>query len=380
MGRTEMKLFVASLIVGLALGAPQNSKKDLETVPYTVVATHHAGDSSFEERNYEGGLKWVCTKSKGNDNGMFQELYQYITGSNSENENIDMTTPVSTKWDKTGDHEECFYLNKEHQLNPPNPTSPNVYIVTRPAMTIYTRRISKHFWHQMTVEEWMKESTDLDTMIESLGFKAKSDEMYVNGYTSPMAFNQRSELWKIKETEKNSYESLETVPYTVVATHHVGRHSFEERTYEGDMKWVCTKSDSENHNGMFMKLFAYISGSNSENENIDMTTPVSTKWDKSDVQEECFYLNKEHQLNPPEPSASDVYIVSRPAMTVFTRKISKHFWHHMSVEDWMQESSDLDEMIQSLGFQVKSNEMYINGYTDPWAFNQRSELWKIKEM
>merc|ERR1739838_1154590 len=93
-----------------------------------------------------------------------------------------------------------------------------------------------------------------------------------------------------------------------------------------------------------------------------------------------FYLNKEHQLNPPEPSASDVYIVSRPAMTVFTRKISKHFWHHMSVEDWMQESSDLDEMIQSLGFQVKSNEMYINGYTDPWAFNQRSELWKIKEM
>ena len=85
------------------------------------------------------------------------------------------------------------------------------------------------------------------------------------------------------------------------------------------MKWVCTKSDSENHNGMFMKLFAYISGSNSENENIDMTTPVSTKWDKSDVQEECFYLNKEHQLNPPEPSASDVYIVSRPAMTVFTR-------------------------------------------------------------
>ena len=96
----------------------------------------------FEERDYEGGLKWVCTKSKGNDNGMFQKLYQYIAGANSENENIDMTTPVSTKWDNIGIHEECFYLNKEHQLNPPKPTSPDVYIVTRPAMTIYTRFVS----------------------------------------------------------------------------------------------------------------------------------------------------------------------------------------------------------------------------------------------
>merc|ERR1712109_450828 len=233
MGIVKMKLFVTSLLIGLAFGAP---------------------------------------KSIGNDNGMFQKLYQYIAGANSENENIDMTTPVSTKWDNIGIHEECFYLNKEHRLNPPKPTSPDVYIVTRPAMTIYTRKITKHFWHQMTVEEWMNESADLDKMIESLGFKSKSDEMYVNGYTSPMAFNQRSELWKVKETEEKSLKSLETAPYTLVATHTVGDNSFEQRNYEG-MKWVCTKSDSEN--GMFMKLFEYISGSNSENENIDMTTPVS---------------------------------------------------------------------------------------------------------
>jgi len=192
-----------------------------------------------------------------------------------------------------------------------------------------------------------------------------------------MAFNQRSELWKVKETEKISYESLETVPYAVIATHHVGKNSFEERSYEGGLKWVCTKGDS--HNGMFMKLFEYISGSNSENENIDMTTPVSTKWDKSGDYEECFYLNKEHQLSPPKPSSPDVYIVSRPAMTIFTRKISKHFWHHMTVEEWMQESSDLDEMIQSLGFKVKSDEMYINGYTDPWAFNQEVNYGKLKK-
>lgn len=77
---------------------------------------------------------------------MFNKLFNYITGSNSENINIDMTTPVSTKWQNGEvtdgsliEHEMCFYLNKDHQNNPPKPTSPDVYIVTRPAMTIYTR-------------------------------------------------------------------------------------------------------------------------------------------------------------------------------------------------------------------------------------------------
>merc|ERR1712153_146693 len=176
----------------------KNVKEDLETVPYLVVATWTVGQNSFEERIYDAGIKWVCTESK-DDSGMFQKLYQYISGSNSENENIDMTTPVSTKWHKGELHEECFYLNNEHQANPPKPNSPDVYIVTRPAMIVYTRIVTKHFWHQMTVADWMQESRDLNKMIEAMGFKIKEDEMYINGYTSPMAFNQRSELWKVKE-------------------------------------------------------------------------------------------------------------------------------------------------------------------------------------
>merc|ERR1712142_1161330 len=97
-----------------------------------------------------------------------------------------MTTPVSKKMGSDGISEECFYLNRKHQHNPPEPASPNVYFVTRPAMTVFTRRVDKYFWHFITNEEWMKES-------------AKSDEMYISGYTSPWTFHQRSELWKIKE-------------------------------------------------------------------------------------------------------------------------------------------------------------------------------------
>merc|ERR1739844_434023 len=98
MGSVKMKfIVVASILFGIALGAPKNIKQVSETLPYTVVATHNVGDESFEERNYEGGIKWVCTNSEMTDDSeMFMTLFHYIDGANSENENIDMTTPVST--------------------------------------------------------------------------------------------------------------------------------------------------------------------------------------------------------------------------------------------------------------------------------------------
>ena len=74
---------------------------------------------------------------------------------------------------------------------------------------------------------------------------------------------------------------------------------------------------------MFMTLFGYISGANVGNKEIAMTIPVSSKWTKlSDgtfQKEMCFYLSEEYQTNPPQPTNSRVYIVNRPAMTVYTR-------------------------------------------------------------
>ena len=89
----------------------------------------------------------MCTKEiipdGQHDSGMFMTLFKYITGANAESENIDMTTPVSTKWTRidaeSSEHEMCFYLNKAHQENPPKPTNANVFIENRPEMTIYTR-------------------------------------------------------------------------------------------------------------------------------------------------------------------------------------------------------------------------------------------------
>ena len=197
----------------------------------------------------------------------------------------------------------------------------------------------------MSAVDWMEESSALDNMIDSLGFEVESDVVYINGYSGPGAAHPKSELWKIKKSVQNVKEDLETVPYTVVATHHVGQDSvsfdnkirkintkfqqnfffqFEERNYDGGVKWVCTESTDDS--GMFQNLYQYISGSNSESENIDMTTPVSTKWQKGELHEECFYLNNEHQANPPKPNSPDVYIVTRPAMTIYTRYVLSYLF------------------------------------------------------
>ena len=77
----------------------------------------------------------------------------------------------------------------------------------------------------MSEQDWIKESSALDQMIKSLGFEVDENKLYVNGYSDPWAIKQRNELWKVKKTSQNVKENLETVSYTVVATHHVGEDS-----------------------------------------------------------------------------------------------------------------------------------------------------------
>ena len=81
-------------------------------------------------------------------------LFGYISGANVGNKEIAMTIPVSSKWTKLSDgtwqKEMCFYLSEEYQANPPQPTNSRVYIVNRPAMTVYTRY--KHY----TMDHYLK--------------------------------------------------------------------------------------------------------------------------------------------------------------------------------------------------------------------------------
>lgn len=66
-------------------------------------------------------------------------LFKYITGENEGHHEIQMTSPVSNKWASNVQEETCFYLAEKFQSNPPQPTNADVYLVTRPQMTVYTR-------------------------------------------------------------------------------------------------------------------------------------------------------------------------------------------------------------------------------------------------
>jgi hypothetical protein len=97
--------------------------------------------------------------------------------------------------------------------------------------------------------------------------------------------------------------------------------------------------------------------------------------DNSFEKEMCFYLDNSHQSNPPQPTNSDVYIVNRPAMNVYTRRVGGY----MNNDEWFEEAETLDSMIARKGFQVNSEFFYANGYNSPMQFwNRRNEVWKVK--
>ena len=130
-----------------------------------------------------------------------------------------------------------------------------------------------------------------------------------------------------------------------------------------------------------MKLFRYIQGRNVDKVKIEMTRPVSTKWTPMNEamqtieKEMCFYLNEEHQANPPQPTDPDVYLVLRPALTVYTRV--EGGW--MDDTDWKKEARIMDQLMVDNGLDVEQSYFYVNGYNSPWdPINRRNELWKVK--
>merc|ERR1711997_39089 len=139
----------------------------------------------------------------------------------------------------------------------------------------------------------------------------------------------------------------------------------EEWSLERVMKWMTNKKSWKDRpqSKMFMKLFRYIAGVNKESQEMEMTVPV---WSKMVVSEQdgkitkdmCFYITKEFQSNPPEPSDPEVKILKSKERVVFVKSFGGYA---------MQDSVWKNE--------VDFSYFWTAGYDSPMKFwNRRNEV------
>ena len=94
-----------------------------ETQLYDVIEKH----DNIEIRYYPPAAK-VMSKGKINRNSNFRNLFNYISGSNSKNEKISMTTPVYMKTDKENQIMEFVLPKKFNDKEIPKPVNHNLEV------------------------------------------------------------------------------------------------------------------------------------------------------------------------------------------------------------------------------------------------------------
>jgi len=241
-----MKAFILLSVVALSSAAPQfegvknffkqfsdsesESEYVSETVPYKTLNKTIDGDLAFEVRQYSS-MKWVCTdltydmdfaaleteekeddsefavfqnmrnafsgKKKKPSSIMFMRLFRYISGVNSERQEIEMTSPVLSKMSPNEDASEmknrmCFYLDSAAQENTPAPEEDTVYLYTSEPLTV---AVMEFGGYAMKDSVWMKKSAQFAKALGDRVNSVDTGSFYTAGYDSPMKFwNRRNEV------------------------------------------------------------------------------------------------------------------------------------------------------------------------------------------
>lgn len=113
---------------------------------------------------------------------------------------IDMTAPVATKI-VPGAGPNCestftvsFYIPPQHQVEPPKPKNPDVFIEDFPEMTVY----STSFGGFANEEDWINKARELSEKVENKNIN--KDFYFSAGYDSPYKlFNRCNEVWMLKK-------------------------------------------------------------------------------------------------------------------------------------------------------------------------------------
>jgi hypothetical protein len=175
----------------------------IEEPTYTVIQKL---GNNMEIRKYAPS-KWVTTQvdvrfRDVKNNMMFNNLFNYISGANSDKQKMDMTAPVVmsyvSKNNKTINKDSevtaymSFYIPSKFENNTPKPSANNVVIRELPEFVTAVVR----FGGYANLDDYMK---NRDALVKALGSDAKSYDtvnMITAGYNSPyMILFRKNEVW-----------------------------------------------------------------------------------------------------------------------------------------------------------------------------------------
>ena len=171
--------------------------------------------------------------------------------------------------------------------------------------------------------------------------------------------------WKL--TARGAYESAE---YSVVQSD----GPFEVREYE-DLMMATTnmKLESQGDDGSFMRLFQYISGANSDEQKVAMTTPVFMEAEAYEAQGEMGFVIPKEVANQhiPEPSNDNVQIRKR----VGGRFAVIRFAGRMNSESVREAEERLYKWMEDQKL-IRAGDPEFAGYDPPWTLGplRRNEI------
>jgi hypothetical protein len=133
--------------------------------------------------------------------------------------------------------------------------------------------------------------------------------------------------------------------------------------------------------GSFMKLFGYISGANSKQAKIPMTSPVLTKIEPgSGPNCESTFVMSFYQpyslqganANAPKPTGADVSITKMPALEVYV--IPYGGWSTPAME--RMKATELTKKLEAAKEPFSASVWYTAGYNSPYQLtNRHNEVW-----
>ena len=183
-----MKSLLLTLIMFIGMSSYETQKYDLIY-----------SENDFEIRFYPSSVK-AKVISKNNANGNFYKLFQFISGNNSKNEKIEMTTPVYMKSEDEKNKMEFVMPSKFNMDNISSPNDSSISIYETQAKYFACVRYGGY----SNSSKFQEHSTRLSEKLQEMDIKMIGDIFYVS-YNSPYkVFNRRNEaMVEIEYLEKN---------------------------------------------------------------------------------------------------------------------------------------------------------------------------------